>query len=97
MSKPKWGPEQDKQSAAQGWAIFNTCGARGHAPYELQNIDGPEDGSEPIFEFDRQAHLFVAKAAAAGDPLAVAALEFLKEFSPTEHRILVNACHRGWD
>jgi len=91
-----WPAENDAASEKQGWAIFDTGRASGHPPYEIQRIDFPEDGDAP-FQGDKEAHEFVRRQAEAGDSLALAALEFLKEHSPEEHATVTESKHEGWD
>lgn len=91
-----WSAENDVASSAQGWAIFNTSSGHGHPPWELHRIDSPEDGSEPPFANDREAHEFVRRRAEAGDSLALAAVEFLKEHSPAEYVTVTESKHEDW-
>ena len=91
-----WTPEDDAASEKQGWAIFDTTSGHGHPPWELHRIDDPEDGSEPLFEGDRQAHEFVLEQSMRGDRLAYKALEFLREHSPKEYDTVTKKRHKGW-
>jgi len=92
-----WSVNDNIAADKQGWAIFSTGGGD-HSPYEIQRIDFPdEDGlEEPVFAGDAEAHEFVRRQAEAGDRLALAALEFLREHSPEEYITVTESQHENW-
>ena len=72
-----------------GWAIFMADGSslneNGDRPFQLQRVDEPEDGSEPLFDSDLDAHMHVARLASEGDRTARLALRYLRRYSLPEY------------
>jgi len=64
--------EEDRESKAEGWAVFNRDGDELRPV--IERLDEPEDSSEPAFEDDGQAAGFVVYQAQQGVPHACRAL-----------------------
>ena len=64
-----WDVKRDTASSAEGWSIFNADGL-----LQIQRIDDPEDGSEPVFAHDGEAYKFVTEKALKGSKLHLLAL-----------------------
>ena len=70
MSDLDWTREDSAAATAEGWDIFD------NSDYgeEIERIDCPEDGSDPLFESDDAAFAFVLYHAGLGSTLHVKAL-----------------------
>lgn len=84
MTIADWGHLYDGDAHAQGWSIFNTCGAQGHDEYEIEALE--EEGK---FPGDDEAMLFVVDNARAGDHASRAAIAAL--FNDGCHQALAEA------
>jgi len=89
-----WSAEQSAAASQQGWDIFHTGGAKGHALYEVEGLSEPPEGVDPIT--DRQAHLHVKRLIEARDPLGMAVVNFLLKHAPEELDTLLDEKHEGW-
>lgn len=76
----------EHKPAREGWDIF-AVDADNHAPYEIQRIDAPEDGSNPRFETDQDAIAFVVAQALGGSQMHLDALRACREDPP-----VIDAC-----
>jgi len=80
------------KTKGRGWDVFETSEAASavHAPVEIQRIDDPHDGKEPLlpaFEDDFEAVRHVVWAAHRGDKEAIAAL-WEADQDPLVHYVL---------
>ena len=66
----EWDGEDSAKACSEGWDVFWTD-ERG---YEIERIDAPEDGSEPVFDGDDAALEFVLSRARNGHSLERQAL-----------------------
>lgn len=69
VRKKKWPPEYSEHAQSQGWDLFNAG-----AFQEIERIDVPEDGSDPVFTSDDDAIRFVFEQYMQGCPVAARAM-----------------------
>jgi hypothetical protein len=74
--------EDDKQSGAEGWGLFETSAAQGGTDtLQLQRLDETK-----VFPNDLVAWRFVAGEASKGGELHLKALRYVRQESPHEYR-----------
>lgn len=76
---PKWTPEYERASFAEGWVVSDCSLADGGQEMQLQRLDCPENARgevlEPIFPDDGNAWAHVVRRALEGSPMHLCGLE----------------------
>lgn len=81
----EWTAADSGAAYKEGWDIFE-CSAYGHDAWEVQR-----DDDAAILEDDADAWKLIVDGAAAGSPLHVKALAFLKQHAPGEHALITSS------